>query len=403
MLTRDQLLEIIRNGENSGVEFKRDEVANHELAKELVAFANLDGGMVLLGVEDDGRVSGIARDRLEEWVMTVCRDKIRPGIVPFFEVVKNVEEGRHVACVRVLRGAETQCRWHNNRRTYYGRVGSQSRELSSEELARLFEQRGALSAGPRPLSGAGFECLDERRLRDYFGRVRQQEVPDTDDGAAWGGLLELTEVMAEGAATVAGMLLFGRDPNRFLPQAGIDALALPGAEKDYAAIERVGLRGPMAPLLTRAGKLAEPGLVEEAVSFVRRNTRVTAVLEDGARRVERRTYPDEVVREAVVNALIHRDYLLSGADIELVVYSDRLEVVSPGRLANGVTTEAMRAGVRTARNPMLKDVMRDYGYVEHMGLGVPRKIVRGMREHNGTDPELIEAHERFTVRLFDSL
>ena len=158
----------------------------------------------------------------------------------------------------------------------------------------------------------------------------------------------------------------------------------------------------MAPLLTRAGKLAEPGLVEEAVSFVRRNTRVTAVLEDGARRVERRTYPDEVVREAVVNALIHRDYLLSGADVELVVYSDRLEVVSPGRLANGVTTEAMRAGVRTARNPMLKDVMRDYGYVEHMGLGVPRKIVRGMREHNGTDPELVEAHERFTVRLFDS-
>lgn len=111
------------------------------------------------------------------------------------------------------------------------------------------------------LSGAGFECLDERRLRDYFGRVRQQEVPDTDDGSAWAGLLELTEVMAEGAATVAGMLLFGRDPNRFLPQAGIDALALPGPEKDYAAVERAGLRGPMAPLLTRAGKLAEPGLV----------------------------------------------------------------------------------------------------------------------------------------------
>lgn len=402
MPTRDQLLEIIRNGENSGVEFKRDGIANHDLAKELVAFANLDGGMVLLGVEDDGRVSGIARDRLEEWVMTACRDKIRPGIVPFFEVVRDVEEGRHVACVRVLRGAETQCLWHNNRRTYYGRVGSQSRELSSEELARLFEQRGALSVEPRPLSGAGFECLDVRRLRDYFGRVRQQEVPESDDGSAWKDLLELTEVTAGGAATVAGMLLFGQDPNRFLPQAGIDALALPGIEKDYAAVERAGLRGPMAPLLTRAGKLAEPGLVEEAVSFVRRNTRVTARLEDGARRVERRTYPDEVVREAVVNALIHRDYLLSGADIELVVYSDRLEVVSPGRLANGVTPEAMRVGVRTARNPMLKDVMRDYGYVEHMGLGVPRKIVRGMREHNGTDPELVEAHERFTVRLFDS-
>ena len=78
MITRTELLEIIANGENSGVEFSRDTLQDHDLAKALVAFSNLEGGMVLLGVEDNRTVSGLTRDRLEEWVMNACRDKIRP-------------------------------------------------------------------------------------------------------------------------------------------------------------------------------------------------------------------------------------------------------------------------------------------------------------------------------------
>ena len=158
--------------------------------------------------------------------------------------------------------------------------------------------------------------------------------------------------------------------------------------------------GSMTPLLNKNGELIEAGLVEQALSFVNRNTEVTAILEDGARRVEKPTYPPEAIREAIVNALIHRDYLLSNTDIELVIYEDRLEIISPGKLPNGITPERMRAGTRAARNQLLKDVMRDYGYLEHMGMGVPRKIVRGMKEHNGTNPELIENNERFLVRLF---
>ena len=135
------------------------------------------------------------------------------------------------------------------------------------------------------------------------------------------------------------------------------------------------------------------------MDFVRRNTGVTAVLEDDARRLEIPAWPPEVVREAAVNALIHRDYLLSSTDIELAIYSDRLEVISPGRLPNGITPARMRTGCRAARNQLIKDVMRDYGYLEHMGMGVPRKMIRGMKAHNGTEPELIEEDERFTVRL----
>jgi len=166
----------------------------------------------------------------------------------------------------------------------------------------------------------------------------------------------------------------------------------------YAAKERLAIRGPLTPLFSYKN-LLENGLVEQAVEFVRRNTGVSARLADGARREEFRAYPEEAVREAIVNALVHRDYLLSGTDIELSIYEDRLEVISPGKLPNGITPERMIAGCRASRNQLIKDVMRDYGYLEHMGMGVPRKIIKNMLEHNGTMPELIADGERFIVRL----
>lgn len=398
MTTHTELLEIIRNGENSGVEFKRDVLENHALAKELVAFSNHSGGMVLLGVEDDGSISGVTRPDLEEWVMTACRDKIRPGIIPFFEIVRDIEPEKAVAVVRVTRGFDVHSLWHNNRNTYYIRAGTQSREPSPEELGRLFQQRGFFGAELRPVSGATLADLDRRRLRDYFARIRQQSVPSDDDETAWQTLLVNTEFMSEEGVTVGGILLFGTTPNRFLPHAGIDAAAFSGTEKDYATRERTALRGPMTPLLDANDAVVENGLVEQALDFVRRNTPVTAVLENG-RRIEKPAYPPEVLREAIVNALIHRDYLLSSTDIELAVYSNRLEIISPGRLPNGITTERMRTGCRAARNQLLKDVMRDYRYLEHMGMGVPRKIILGMKAHNGTEPALVEEQERFILSL----
>jgi ATP-dependent DNA helicase RecG len=452
-MTKTELLEIIHNGESSGVEFKRDAKDDRALAKELVALANLKGGLVLLGVDDDRTVFGLTRSDpraepgdeaprtygwLEDRVMKACRDKIRPELIPYFEVIRDVEPGLDVAVVEVERGWGVHHVWHHDHRTYYIRVGSLSREASSEELERLFQQRGAFRVEIRPVSGSSFEDLDQRRLRDYFERVRSQHVPLSqpspewrervaaearredenrwrqivelrerqwveEQKLAWQALLVNTEFLDAGdrhPATVAGLLLFGKDPKRFLPQSGIDAAAYDGREKDYAARERLSLRQPMVALRAADGSAVESGLVEQAVEFVRRNTTVTAQLADGARREEQWEYPEEAVREAIVNALVHRDYLLSGTDVELSLYEDRLEILSPGRLPNAITPERMRVGCRSARNQLLKDTMRDYGYLEHMGMGVPRKIFRAMREKNGTEPDLLEDGETFTVRLW---
>jgi len=111
--------------------------------------------------------------------MTTCRDKIRPAIIPFFEVVREVEPGKDVAIVRVTAGFDVHSLWHNNSNKYYIRVGTQSREATQEELARLFQQRGSIRAELRPVSGATIADLDRRRLRDYFTRIRRNQRPTT--------------------------------------------------------------------------------------------------------------------------------------------------------------------------------------------------------------------------------
>jgi ATP-dependent DNA helicase RecG len=399
-MTRTELIEILRNGENSGVEFKRDDIGHRDLAKEVVALANLRGGVILLGVEDNGSISGIVRPDLEEWVMTMCRDKIRPEIIPYFEVIRDVDAGKDVAVIRLDQGWSVHAVWHNNGRIYYIRVGSQAREASPEELERLFQQRGNFRLEVRAISGTGIDQLDLRRLQDYFGRIRQQKFPDAGDESGWHALLENTEFMVSSggnrSCTVAGILLFGRQPNRFLPQAGIDCVCYPGTQTDYAATERIGVRGPMVPLTSKAG-LVENSLIETCIEFLRRNISDEVTMEGGVRRMTREGFPIEVLREAIVNALVHRDYLLSATNIQFSVFSDRIEIVSPGRLPNGITPPRMLAGCRASRNQLIMDVMRDYGYLEHMGMGVPRKMVAGMRSFNGTEPELRAEEETFTV------
>jgi len=399
-VNRSELQALIENGEDSGVEFKRDDIGNHDVAKELVAMLNLDGGTLLLGIEDDGSITGSVRPNLEEWITELCRVKIDPPVIPFLSWVRNAEPDRDVLAVRVTIGPDKPyARLHNNRKTYFVRAGSTSQEASRDELERMFQASGRLHYGLKPVPGADFETFDHRRLRDYIVRILGEPTLPED----WETLLRNIGLMTVSAnqhvATIDGMLLFGRAPYRFVPQSGIRALCFPSTEPDYATRADEDLRGPMVPLGTVDGTIDETGLVEQAWDFVRRNTTPTARLENG-RRIDRWEYPESVVREAVVNALVHRDYSIAGTDITLAIFSDRLEIVSPGRLPNTVTTEGMKAGVRYARNQTLVNIMRDYGYADARGMGIRTKIIPGMRAHNGTEPDLVEEESRFIVRLW---
>ncbi len=402
-MDRTQAQELLLNGEGSGVEFKRDEVEAHDLAREIVAFANFAGGVVLLGVEDDGTVIGTTRSNLEEWVAELCRTNVDPPLIPYFEWIRGVEPGRDIAAVRILTGLDKPyAHRYRGRRTYLIRVGSTNREATNDELERMFQAAGRLRYGMKPVPGASFADLDLRRLRNYFGQVLGGEPPTGDHPEAWTDLLTNVDLMVRDnettTPTVDGLLLFGRNPKRHLPQSGVRALVFPGEEQDYAARTDEDLRAPLTPLLDSSGGIVETGLVDQALTFAQRWTQPSASLE-GARRIDRPTYPLEVLREVLVNALVHRDYSVFGVEVTLSLFADRIEVISPGRLPNTVTLDGLRAGFRYARNQTLVNVLRDYGYVDFRGMGVRTKVIPGMHAHNGTEPELEEIESAFVVRL----
>ena len=406
-VTKTELVEIIRNGENSGVEFKRDDVRPEAVAKEMASLLNLEGGHILLGVEDDGAVSGLTGDpqEAEQWVMGAARAHVQPAVIPFWEKLR-WDDTKVVGVVSLP--ADSPDKPYKAKRgsawVTQIRVGSTTRDATREEEARLYQQSGLTRYDLKAVSGASLADLDRRRLVNYFRDIRTQDCPADDDEDGWRRLLINTDLLVEDrgrAMPAAGaLILFGMKPNRYLPQAGIATVAYPGTEKDYNAKERNVLRGPAVALLSRTGEVVEIGVIERALEFVRRNTRVEAWIEEGGRRRDRWDYPLDAIREAVVNAVAHRDYTITVTDIELSIYSDRLEVISPGRLPNTVTVEKIRAGYRASRNELMKEILRDYRYVEATGLGIPRKIIQGMRQHNGTDPDLIEEEDRFTVRLW---
>lgn len=404
-MTKTELIEIIQNGGNSSVEFKLDDVENFKVAKEIVALLNLQGGIILFGVNDDGSIRGTTRDDLEDWIIEICRVKLKPPIVPHLAWIRDFEPNKDILVVRFPVGLDKPySRFHNNRHTYYIRIGTNSREASRDELERMFQASGRLNYGRKPVPGTLFDDLDIRRLKQYFGRVLKSTIYADSDISKWNSLLINFDFMIASedlvTASVDGILLFGKNPKRYLPQSGIRAIVYPGSSPNYETITDQELKGPMTPLFSQDKNLLESGLVEQAIDFIKRNTGRNSRLEDGSRRSDRMDYPEEVIREVIVNALVHRDYSIAGTDIFITIFSNRIVVKSPGRLPNTATIEALKNGFRFARNQSLVNVMRDYNYVEFRGMGIKEKIIPGMQAHNGTEPEFFEDEHSFTVILF---
>ena len=411
-MNKVELLDMLANGKNSVVEFRRDGLRPESLARELAALLNFEGGKILLGVDDDGSVSGLARsgEETEAWVRDVVRENVRPRFIPTFDLIER--DSKVIGVIGVP--ADSPDKPHQARRgdswATFVRVGSASRELSREEEERLRRSARIVPYDRKAVPGTRLEDLDRKRTANYFEVILGRSAPAEGDREGWLRLLVNTDFLKHSrdgtVAAASGLLLFGEEPHRWLPQAGITATAYPGLEKECGATDEEVIRGPLVSIFSEtargAPRVAEKGIIDRAIDFVCRNMGSAAKLRGGRRR-RRKSFPPDAVREAVVNAVAHRDYALAGADIEISLYRDRLEVISPGRLPDGVTAEKMKEGRRAARNEQLRDVLRDYGYVEPRNLGARRRIIEAMREHNGTEPDLLEEEARFTVRLWKEL
>lgn len=361
-----------------------------------------------MGVEDDGTISGIQRADLETWVMdTVLGRYVHPMALPFYEEVM-FDDGKRVAIIALTQGvAKPYVVRHNDREDIYVRVGSISRLASREQQARLFESGGMLHAELLPVSGSHLNDLDQARLNDYLVNVAgdhsaPQSAEDWEQRLTGLGFM-VRRPDGPAACTIAGLVLFGRSPRRCLRYAGIRWMSFAGDAKEYQAQDDTVLDGPLVALWQGkpgAGRnMVEEGLLERLIDRMRpfisqeRNE-----INDGLRRDFSHRYPADAVREVLVNALVHRDWTRS-IEVEVVNYSDRLEVISPGTLQNSMTIEKMMAGQRSSRNPIVVEIMRDYGYVDSRGMGVRRKIVPLTRQYAGKDAgfDLTDDHLRVVL------
>lgn len=400
-MLKAELLEIIASGENSGIEFKRDDVRPEQIGKEAVAMANLKGGRILLGVEKDGTITGIQRSDVEEWVMNIFASKIHPMIIPFYEEVA-LDDGKRVAVVTFAEGmSKPYVLRHDGREHIYIRVGSTSRPATREQQARLHGMGGMLHTELLPVSGAGMDALDRQRVADFLLHItRDTTLPQSDND--WFTRLSGLGFMTEGpggipVCTIAGLILFGQAPRRFLRQAGVRIMIFDGADKTYEARYDRVLDSAILPLWIASGDgervRSGDGLLDLADAAL--TPFITKEGEDigkGFQRESSARFAREVVREILLNAIAHRDWTRF-TDIEVVVYADRLEVTSPGALPNLMTLEKMIAGQRSPRNPLLVDILRDYGYVDARGMGIRNKVIPIVQKMTGRDPIFEETED----------
>ena len=348
-------------GEDSTRQFKRDVTNGDALAAEMVAFANAEGGTIFLGVADDGTTPGLSANdvkRLNQLIGNTANHAVRS---PLTVQTKNValSNGRVVIVLTVPKGLDKP--YFDKNGVIWLKAGADKRRVNSkEELRRIFQITDQFHADELPTK-AGVDALDELRFRDFLRDTYGQKLPAraTDRLRL---LTNLNLATDAGVLNLAGLLLFSEQPQRFKPQFVIKAVKYPGPDIHTSKYDDTeDFSGPLRSVF------------DDALAFVLRNLhKVQAgrgVNSPGVPEI-----PPAVFEELLVNALVHRDYLIS-APIRLFIFDDRIEIISPGTLPNNLTVENIRAGNSNLRNPILATFVAK-GVLPYRGLGsgVPRAL-----------------------------
>ena len=391
----DEIRSRLRLGEDSGWEFKEVEFRGSRPARghrddwadEVAAFANASGGVLLFGVTDAGEVPGMSREHLdavERLVGEIARDSIKPAIR--LAAYRLELDGRSLLLVTVPEGHAQ----HDSPGGSYLRVGSSKQPMTPDERMRLAQRRGQVRSGSfdeQTVGDTGFATFDEELWKPLLSA---EGLADPEVALEKLGLLAADEHGVT-RATVSGVLVCTAHPEQFLPNAVVTAVRYRGADRASGQVDAQEVTGPIDRQIT------------QALAFAVRNMHV------GARKTPAREnlpeYSTQALFEAIVNALVHRDYSIRGSRIRLSIFSDRLELCSPGSLPNNLTIESMGERQST-RNEALTSVLgrMDAGsiegaggrryFMERRGDGVPI-IRRETRELTGRDPEfrLIDGSE----------
>ena len=357
MLDATQILEKIRTGENSGVDFKEVRIGNEkvtdprrdDLSDDVAAFANHYGGTIIFGVADKPHhIVGIDPSKIRilvTYISEICRDSIVPPVVYFYvdsvQVVDEAGEDKYLVYVEIERSL-----WlHKSKRGYLYRHGDSNRPMSSEHLLRVGQSRSQARIMPfdeQAVPGTGKDTLQiplyQRFLREHLSDSEAEEILIKRR-------LLVKDDKGDLRASVAGVLMCHNKPDDYLYNSFIQAVCYGGKTKD--ANYQVDAKD-------FSGTLDQQ--IVDAFSFVTRHNKVSARKEVG--REEKPQYSMRAVFEALVNAVVHRDYSKHGSKIRLFMFADRLEIYSPGELANTLTVDSLPFN-QVTRNEILARLLSE--------------------------------------------
>lgn len=359
------------------------EPSPERLAETLVAFANADGGTVLLGVDPQGQITGALQPEDAEGLLRRALALCRPLVATEWQQF----EDRAGLAVAIIAPRSTELHSLADGRVLV-RTHAGNEPLDGAKISHLAATKASGDFEMETVAGATRADLDDEVIHDYLQRraIRLgRDLGQTEDA-----LLTATGALTpRGEPTVAGLLLFGKDPQFFIPQSGLIYVRFIGSEP----------RGPGGmPGYSRReefnGALAR--VIENCWAILLQEMRGEAVVR-GLKREDRMLYPLFAVREALVNAICHRDYRLSGRRVEVRQFDDRLEVSSPGGLPGYITLDNI-VEEHFSRNPRLVNGLFEWGYIEQLGLGIDR-MIEEMVQAGHPQPEFKATPYAFTVIL----
>lgn len=378
----NNITEILKKGESPVIEFKQDSVRNEQIAKELGALANFRGGKLILGVDDKGRPAGLTRDDNEERIQNICYNFEPPLQV---NIKQCFIQKLPVIVIAITDNNEKPYAYKSQTRNiYYIRSGTVSREATRSELRRMFQQSGELHYEAVALANTNVQTLDYSLMASFFNDFRFISLDDYLEQEKE-ILLNNLSILENKSATFLGQLLFGKEPVKYIPGAGITIGVYKGKDKSSEVIDYHFFNGPL---------IREIPLVFKYLSLF--NRKGFDNIRD--QRKEKQDYPEKAVREAVINAVCHRDYTVKGSGIMINIFKDRMDIISPGCLPNTQTISKIKMGMIFQRNPLLVQYFYDFRYIERLGRGI-QKIIQAMKDNGNLEPEFINGDNYFKVEL----
>lgn len=354
-----ELIDLLSRGEDSRQQFKADMTNADALAAEIVAFCNTAGGRIFIGVNDDSSVRGLSGAdvaRLNQLIANAASQVVRPAVNPLTENVPH--PNGTVMVVSIPEGVNKPYMDKNG--TIWVKNGSDKRRATSrEELQRLFQQAGLVHADETPVAGLSAGDVDMPYFEGFFEQQFGEPLAQHDQPLPQ--LLSNMNLMNQGQLNVAGSLLFARAPQYALPAFIVKAVAFVGTRiEDERYIDSRDITGKLADVF------------QQTLGFIIANTRA-AQGEQGFNSPGLPEIPRIVWEELVANALIHRDYFIS-APVRVLIFADRVEIISPGHLPNNLTIENIKAGNSNMRNPILASFAAKLLPYRGLGSGLLRVI-----------------------------